>query len=433
MVSFSDKEGVTMIATEVFMDILALHRQGHSQRWIAKKLGIHRDTVKKYITQKKLPGYRKKIRRESILTQYHQLIRDWLTEDDFSATWIFDKLKGLGYTGGYDTVRCFVRDIKQQRATQAYIRFETEPGRQAQMDWADFKIVSSGGLSQFIYLFVMVLGFSRALYAWFVERCSLEAFLDSHIKAFRYLGGVPAEVLYDNMKHVVVGQKDGKTIFNHEFVHFAAHYGFTPIPCPPYSPWVKGKVERPIDYIRERFWRGYRFENIEGANRDLRRWLDTVANQRRHGTHRQAVTERWLLDKTKLGPLPASDYDTAIKVFRKVYKDCQVAYNANRYIVPHHVVGKRILLKVKDSTIRFFHDDELLATYQEPEGKHQLIGDRLFYEQLQREQARRRRKYGRHKGAATRGLTSGSLFPQVMYRPLADYDRLAQGGAAWNS
>ena len=422
-----------MVTTEVFMDILALHRQGHSMRWIAKKLGIHRNTVNKYITQKKPPQYTKKKRRESILAPYHQLIRDWLTEDDFSATWVFDKLKALGYAGGYDTVRCFVREVKGQRSTQAYVRFETEPGRQAQMDWADFKIIGPGGLNQFVYLFILILGFSRAMFAWFVERCSLEAFMDSHIQAFRYLGGVPAEILYDNMKHVVIGHKDRKAIFNHEFVHFAAHYGFTPIAAPPYSPWVKGKVERPIDYIRERFWRGYRFESIDRANRDLRKWLETVANQREHGTHRQSVAERWQHDRLKLGPLPTSDYDTAIKVFRKVYKDCQVAYNTNRYIVPHHVVGKRILLKIKDGTIRFFHDDELLATYQEPDGKHQLVGNRLFYEQLKREQAQRRRKYGRHKGAATRGLTNESLFPQVMYRPLADYERLAKGGVSWNS
>ncbi len=307
-----------MVTTEVFMDILALHRQGHSMRWIAKKLGIHRNTVKKYITLKKSPQYTKTKRRESILTAYQQLIRDWLADDDFSATWIFDKLKGLGYTGGYDTVRCFVRDVKGQRANQAYIRFETEPGRQAQMDWADFKITGPAGQSQFVYLFVLVLGFSRAMFAWFVERCTLQAFLDSHIRAFHYLGGVPVEILYDNMKHVVIGHKDRKAIFNHEFVHFAAHYGFTPIAAPPYSPWVKGKVERPIDYIRERFWRGYRFESIDHANRDLRKWLETVANQRNHGTHRQLVAERWQHDRLKLGPLPTSDYDTAIKVFRKV-------------------------------------------------------------------------------------------------------------------
>ena len=118
-----------MVTTEVFMDILALHRQGHSMRWIAKKLGIHRNTVKKYITERTSPQYSKQKRRASILAPYHQLIRDWLREDDFSATWIFDKLKGLGYTGGYDTVRCFVGKIKQQQASQAYISFETEPGR----------------------------------------------------------------------------------------------------------------------------------------------------------------------------------------------------------------------------------------------------------------------------------------------------------------
>jgi transposase len=422
-----------MIFTEAFMDILAFHRQGHSMRWIAKKLGIHRDTVKKYIFQKKQPQYRKQKRRESILGPYHQIIRDWLEQDDFRATWIFDKLKGLDYTGKYDTVRYFVRDVKKQKAQLAYIRFETEPGRQAQMDWADFKILNSDGSSSFIYLFALVLGFSRAMFAWFVDRCSLQAFMDSHIAAFHYLGGVPAETLYDNMRHVVITNKAGQRHFNFEFVDFAAHYGFTPQTCPPYSPWVKGKVERPIDYIRESFWRGYHFESLEKANADLRRWLDTVANLRIHGTHRQPVSQRWQQERPFLGPLPTGDYDTSVKVFRKVYRDCQVSYETNRYLLPHQVAGKRIMLKIKDGTIRFFDDDQLLATYKEPEGRHQLVGNPLFYEQLKADRNQRQRKYGRNKGAATRGLSNASLFPQVMYRPLSDYDRLAQGGASWNS
>ncbi|MGA8243208.1 MAG: IS21 family transposase [Desulfobacterales bacterium] len=415
------------------MDILAFHRQGHSMRWIAKKLGIHRDTVKKYIFQKKQPQYRKQKRRESILGPYHQIIRDWLEQDDFRATWIFDKLKGLDYTGKYDTVRYFVRDVKKQKAQLAYIRFETEPGRQAQMDWADFKILNSDGSSSFIYLFALVLGFSRAMFAWFVDRCSLQAFMDSHIAAFHYLGGVPAETLYDNMRHVVITNTAGQRHFNFEFVDFAAHYGFTPHACPPYSPWVKGKVERPIDYIRESFWRGYHFESLEKANADLRRWLDTVANLRIHGTHRQPVSQRWQQERPFLGPLPAGDYDTSVKVFRKVYRDCQVSYETNRYLLPHQVAGKRIMLKIKDGTIRFFDDDQLLATYPVPEGRHQLVGNPLFYEQLKADRNQRQRKYGRNKGAATRGLSNASLFPQVMYRPLSDYDRLAQGGASWNS
>lgn len=422
-----------MICTEVFMDILAFHRQGHSMRWIAKKLGVHRNTVKKFIIQKKLPQYCKQKRRESILSPYHPIIRDWLNQDDYRATWIFDKIQGLGYAGGYDTVRYFVRDERKKKAQLAYIRFETEPGRQAQMDWADFKVFSADGASFFVYLFVLVLGFSRAMFGWFVQRCSLEAFMDSHIAAFHYLGGVPAEMLYDNMRHVIISNKAGQRHFNLEFIDFAAHYGFTPQPCPPYSPWVKGKVERPIDYIRERFWRGYLFESVEKANADLRCWLDATANRRIHGTHRQPVNERWQQEKPFLGPLPAGDYDTCVKVFRKVYKDCLVSYETNRYLLPHHAVGKRILLKIKDATIRFFDDDQLLVTYKQSKGRHQIVGDRFFYEQLKADRNQRDRKYGRHKGAATRGLSTASLFPQVMYRPLSDYDRLAQGGASWNS
>jgi transposase len=422
-----------MISTEVFMDILALHRQGHSMRRIARNLGIHRNTVKKYITQKKQPKYRKQKRRGSILAPYHQMIRDWLAQDDFRATWIFDKLKALGYSGGYDTVRYFVGDVKRQKAHLAYIRFETEPGRQGQMDWADFKIFNPDGSSFFVYLFAMVLGFSRAMFACFVERCSLQAFMDSHIAAFHYLGGIPAEILYDNMRHVVIINKAGQRYFNPEIVDFAAHYGFTPSACPAYSPWVKGKVERPIDYIRERFWRGYCFESLPKANADLGHWLDTVANQREHGTHHQAVIERWQREQPFLAPLPASDYDTSLKVFRKVYRDCQVSYEANRYLLPHHVAGKRVMLKVKNGTIRFFYDDQLLASYKQCHGRHQLVGNRLFYEQLKADINQQKRKYGRNKGAATRGLTSSSLFAQVMYRPLSDYDRLVQGGGSWNN
>jgi len=81
--------------------------------------------------------------------------------------------------------------------------------------------------------------------------------MDCHIHAFLFFGGIPQEILYDNMKHVVTGKQNGRPVFNIEFLHFAHHYGFSPKLCPPYSPWVKGKVERPMDYIRGHFWRGY--------------------------------------------------------------------------------------------------------------------------------------------------------------------------------
>lgn len=422
-----------MITTEEFMDIHSLRRAGFSMRAIARKLGIHRDTVKAHLESESLPRYRKQKRRESILDPYHQIIEDYLEQDDYQATWIFERLQKMGYGGSYETLRDYVRKIKEKQVRLAYTRFETEPGLQAQVDFGDFQIAEPDGSTTTVYAFSMLLGFSRAMHVEYIERCTFESFMDCHINAFKHLGGVPAEILYDNMKNVVSDRKGGKVSFNMEFLHFAHHYGFTPRACPPYSPWVKGKVERPMDYIRERFWRGYTFTTVETLNRDMRSWLDETANQRVHGTHRQSVLVRWQEEIPLLGKLPSADYDTSLKVYRTVYKDCQISYNANRYLVPHHVVGKKVLLKIKNGIIRIFHDHDFLVKYQETEGKSNLVGDRLFYEQLRRDQEQLGRKYGRGKGKATRGLVSGSLFPQVAQRSMAEYDSFAQGGVSWSN
>jgi transposase len=422
-----------MISKEGFMDIIALHRQGHSIRSIAKKLGIHRNTVKKHLENNTFPHYKKNKRKRSILEPYAQIIKDYLEQDDYQAIWVFDRLKRMGYGGSYDTVKIHVRKIKEQQARLAYARFETEPGLQAQVDWGDFQIQEADGKTTTIYAFVMLLGYSRAMYIEFVQRCTLELFMDCHSNAFRYLQGVPAEILYDNMKHVVLGRQNGTVVFNGEFLHFAHHYGFQPKPCPPYSPWVKGKVERPIDYIRERFWRGYAYESIQKANQDVVAWLNETANQRIHGTHGQPVIQRWQQEISRLGELPPVDYDTSIKVFRKVYKDCQLSYNGNRYVVPYHVVGKTVMLKIKGTLIRTYYDQELLSSYREPQGKHNRIGDPKFYEQLKRDKEQMRRKYGNNKGRATRGLINGTLYQEVAYRPLAEYEHYATGGGLWNN
>lgn len=423
-----------MISKEVYMEIKAMHRNGKSIRAIAKELGLHRSTVKKHLSEDEFPRYRKTEQRESILAPYVQTIQDYLEENDYKATWVWDRLKNWGYAGGYDTVRRYVRTIKDRQSRLAYARFETEPGRQAQFDWGDFQVVEPSGQTTTVYAFMMVLGFSRAAYTEFFERCTLESFMDGHIRAFRFFQGAPAEVLYDNMKHVVVGRDEaGKPIFNAEFLHFANHYGFQPRLCPPSSPWIKGKVERPIDFLRERFWRGYEFSSIGKANADVRVWLEETANRRVHGTHHRPVDERWREEIPRLGLLPASDYDTSLKVFRKVYRDCQLSFNANRFVVPHRVVGQRVMLKAKDGLIRIYHDQDLLATYEEPTTKHNVVADPRFYEELRRDKELLRRKYGRSKGKATRGLVNRSLWIDVHHRPLAEYERYAQGGVAWNS
>ena len=233
---------------------------------------------------------------------------------------------------------------------------------------------------------------------------------------------------------MVIGRADnGRPAFNIEFLHFAHHYGFQPKVAPPYSPWVKGKVERPMDYIRERFWRGYSFSSIQKANEDIMVWLNETANRRIHGTHHEAVNLRWEKEIPFLRKLPPVDYDTSLKVFRKVYKDCQLSYNGNRYGVPYHVVGKKVMIKIKGDLIRIYHDQELLATYREPETKNNMISDPRIYEQLKHDKEQLNRKYGKHKGKATRGLINDSLYVVVSHRPLSEYEKYVQGGASWNN
>jgi len=141
------------------------------------------------------------------------VIRDFLEEDNYQATWILERLRRMGYSGSYDTLKVFVRSIKERNNRVAYTRFETEPGFQAQVDWGDFKITDERGKTSTVYAFIMVLGFSRAMYVEFVARCTLETFMDCHIRAFKALHGVPAEVLYRKRGPEKGTQKRGQIYF----------------------------------------------------------------------------------------------------------------------------------------------------------------------------------------------------------------------------
>jgi len=127
------------------MDILALRRQGLSLRKISDMLGIHRGTVTKYVNHGHPPNYKKIKRKESILAPYLQLIDEWLAQDSYRASWIYQQVKNMGYDGGYDTVKNHVRQIKKRYQKKAFIRFETVPGLQGQMDWADFQVAEPVG------------------------------------------------------------------------------------------------------------------------------------------------------------------------------------------------------------------------------------------------------------------------------------------------
>jgi len=417
-----------MVGKEECMEIWALKRQGYSNRAIARKLGIHRKTVKKYLEAPEFPKYGSG-GRKSGLVPYQGMIDEWLEKEDYQATRVHELVRGQGFQGGYEMVKRYVREVKQKRDRIAYLRFETLPGQQAQVDFGDFQIVSADGSVQTLYVFMMVLGYSRHMYIEFVPRCTMTAFLDCHQSAFRFLGGVSTEILYDNMRNVVVRRYVGRTQFNGTFLDFSAHCGFKPVACPAYSPWYKGKVERPIDYLRERFWRGYAYTDLAQANRDALQGNLTVAFRRVHGTTGEQVSVRFEREQPHLGAFPERSYDTSEKVFRKVYKDCQVSFGGNRYVVPHSLVGKAVLLKIKNGALRVFDDETLCAEYPIPESKGQLLSNPKFYEVLKKDLEQMRRKYRGpwKKGRATRGiLKQGLIHESVQRRPLSSYDAILE-------
>ena len=412
------------------MDIITLHHKGLKQRAIARKLGISRTTVKKYLENPGLAlGPSPPRNRKSVLDPYRENIKAWIEEDSaYTATWIYDRLTNMGFIGSYEIVKRRVRRIKENYHKVAYMRFETEPGYQAQVDFGEFQVLRPDGSVTKLYLFSMILGFSRKMYAELIERCDLPTFLDCHIHAFDYFGGVPEQILYDRMKNVYIGKVAGKRKFNDTLMGFALHYGFKPEVAPAYAAWVKGKVERPYSFIREGFWRGYGFICLEIANRDLLAWL-SKKDERVHGTTHEKVTNRFYRETPHLNILPSSPFDTSYRIYRRVYKDCTVRFEGNSYVVPHTLVGKQIILRVKDKTMRIFYNDRLVVTYDIPEGKGHLVQDKRFYEALRKDREMNKRKY--RSGRRMKGRAKYTISPSkpqyamdVEVRPIFIYDQL---------
>ena len=391
------------------MDILLLKRRGLSQRQIAKKLGISRNTVKKYIENRGDPEERKTIQRKSLVDPFNDNIAYWLDEDlEYRATWIYDRLCNMGFSGSYEIVKRKVQKIKAEKQRIAFMRFETEPGFQAQVDFGEFKVENADGSIRTLYLFSMILGYSRKIYGELIDHCDLPTFLDCHIRAFDYFGGVPDQILYDRMKNVYIGKVAGKKKFNSTLLGFALHYGFKPEVTPAYASWVKGKIERPYDFIREGFWRGYGFICLPSANRDLIGWLQKK-DERVHGTTHEVVSHRFERERPHLNILPPQVFDTSYRVYRKVFKDCTVRFECNSYVVAHTLVGKNLLLRVKNKDMRIFDDDCLVVAYKIPEGKGHLVQDKKFYEALRADKEMNTRKYGR--GKRTKGRAKSTISP----------------------
>jgi len=278
-----------------------LHREGLSVSDIARGAGLDRKTVRKYIARGlELPAYKPRKRRALLIDGFAPYLRERLASyPELSGRRLWREVRELGFEGGYTSVTGFLHDIRPSPAPVFERRFETPGGRQAQVDFAQFRteFTDDPGQMRIVWLFSMVLGHSRLIWGRFVAHQDLQTVLRCHVAAFEAMGGVPSEVLYDRMRTAAGEDAEGNVVFNKSLLELGRHYGFLPKACRPYRAKTKGKVERPFRCIREDFFLARSFRDLDDLNAQFRQWLDQVANVPTHATTQRVSIglEEWLI------------------------------------------------------------------------------------------------------------------------------------------
>jgi transposase len=292
--------------------------QGLTKTAIAAQVGVSRRIVYHWIQTGQLdrdltqPVPRTRGRRVTKLDPYKPIIDTRLgTYPELSAVRLFAEVQGAGYGGGITQLRDYVLQVRPRPEPEPVVRFETLPGLQAQVDFADFKFPWGKR-----HALLVVLGYSRLLWLTFYPRQTMRTLMAGLETAFTYMGGVPRELLFDQLKAVIIDDQrpqDGKLIENPEFLRFAAHWGFRIRACRPYRAQTKGKVERPVGYVRGNFVYGREFLGDADLAAQAAAWLEAVANVRCHGTTGEAPRLRFERDeRAVLLPLAARPYQPLV-------------------------------------------------------------------------------------------------------------------------
>jgi len=303
-----------MITLEELMTIKILRQQGYSKRAIAKQLGISRNTVNKHLSKDvDEPSYQPRPNIGHKLAPYKAYIKERIESAmpiHLSAVVMMREIKEHGYDGGITRLREHLVKLRGSAVTPEVIRFETEPGKQMQVDWGQMR----GGKTP-IHAFVAVLGFSRAVFVHFTDNMRYETLEQCHRLAFDYFQGIPTDVWYDNMKTVVLERNAygvGQHRFQPSFYQFAKSMGFIPKLCRPYRPQTKGKVERMVRYVRNSFYAPLSTKlssvdlkvDVETANIKGTQWLNDAANVRIHDTTKEQPIVRLREERKTLQPPP---------------------------------------------------------------------------------------------------------------------------------
>jgi len=351
---------------------------------VARRYGVHHSVVRRALRddagERPTPT--------SALDPFKPYIVERLVDlPQLTSVRLVDELRSRGCALGVAQLRRYVAQIRPPRPRKAYLRIETDPGEQAQVDWGSFGHMRVGTGQRPLSVFSMVMSWSRALFIDFALDQQMETFLRMHRRALEFFGGpdgraVPKKIVYDNLKSVVLHHVGSTVQFNPRFLAFAGHYLFEATAAPVRYPEFKGRVEASIKYIRHSFFYGRSFTSLDDLRAQAAAWRDQVANERLHATTRERPSQRLLVERPRLRTLPERPFDTDLVIPMIVSKEFRVRLDTNTYSVPFEFVGKSVFVRADDRTVRVICDGAEIARHTRSWDRRRHVEDPAHAQKL---------------------------------------------------
>jgi transposase len=352
--------------------LITMHNEGWSMKQLERHFQIGRNTVRKILRAHQARRDSdhdvliKKLKGASKLDDFGSEIKRLIEKyPRITGVRIYERLKEAGYTGKITILRERLLKIRPAYR-EPVIRFETEPGRQGQMDWSPYTInFKRTGKCQ-VQCFSYILGFSRKQYIDFTLRRDFYTLIRRHQDAFQFYNGVPYECLHDNEKTMTLRWECGRPVYNPAFTAFITHYNCKPIACRPRTPQTKGKIEAPFKYIEHNLLGGREFQDMEDLRATARWWLKEKSDLHIHDTTKRAPIELFMeQEQSALQPLPLHPYDTSEVALRVCGYDCCVEFETNRYSVPSNNIADILSIKAMEYEILIYNPElDLIARHE---------------------------------------------------------------------
>lgn len=360
---------------ELEHQIITHHAEGVTIRALTRRFAMGRNTIRRILRKNRarrneghdvLKG-KKPVLRKSKLDAFLPVIKDLLARHpDITGVRMHEELIAAGFDGGGTIVTDYLRKIRPKPKKDPVVRFETEPGKQGQMDWSPYTIAFTRTGRAQVLCFSYILGFSRRHYIDFTFDRKFFTLIRRHQDAFDHFKGVPRTCLYDGEKTVVLRWEAGQPIYNPRFVAFITHYHCRPIACFPGRPETKGKIEAPFQYVEKNLLNGRKFRDMEDLRETARWWLLNRSDLHKHDTTGRPPLELFMeQEQSALRTLPVHPYDTAEVALRVCRVDGFLEHDTNLYSVPFEYVADILTLKVTERELFVYSPDLSLIAHHE--------------------------------------------------------------------